>query len=73
MAIITSALKDHFKANLSIRFDIDENKKIPDDYPSSEENRKLELKNLMENSPRIQQLLDRVDGQIIGVKKKENI
>lgn len=71
LSIITNALKEHFKANLSIRFDIDQNKKTPADYPSDEEHRKLELKKLMENSPRIQKLLNRVEGQIVGVKKKK--
>ena len=70
--IITTALSEHFKAKVSIKFELDNSKTSPVDFISDEEHRKLELKRIMENSPRIKKLVEKVDGRVIGIKKREN-
>ncbi|NOY87910.1 MAG: hypothetical protein GXO93_00790, partial [FCB group bacterium] len=68
--LIVTTLKEHFKTNLSIKFDIDPKK---ENFNIKEQNlykkNNIDLEKLVEKSPRIKMLLDKVDGQIIGVKK----
>ncbi len=69
LSLITTVLREHFKANIHVKFDID-----PDNAPSSLENNKLrvssaEVERIIQNSPRLRRLLEKVDGEIIGIKK----
>ncbi len=66
--LITDALKEHYRANLSIRFDIDHSKKAPSLADEQNNGRAVDV-NELKSSPRIQMLLDKVDGEIIGAKK----
>ncbi len=69
LSLITSVLREHFKANISIRFEIDPDKPTP--IRATEENNgsSVDLKKLVEESPRIRELMEKVNGEIIGVKK----
>ncbi len=68
LSLITECLKDQFAANLSIKFDTERQK----DAGSTDTERKrrngVDVKKLLENSPRLQMLLEKVDGEIIGVR-----
>ncbi|MFZ5979014.1 MAG: DNA polymerase III subunit gamma/tau [Candidatus Zixiibacteriota bacterium] len=71
--LILQNLKEHYKANLSIIFDIDpkkENPKIVEEKNQQKQNH-IDKDKLMENSPHLKMLLDKVDGEIIGIKKAE--
>ncbi|MFQ5453039.1 MAG: DNA polymerase III subunit gamma/tau [Candidatus Zixiibacteriota bacterium] len=70
--LINSLLREHFKANLSIRFDIDHTKEADNDRAKPKKNNNINIEKLIENSPRIRKLLEKVEGQIIGVKKINN-
>jgi hypothetical protein len=69
MGVILQALRDHFKSNLTIRFDIDADR----DYAHAEADTKnitsVDAHKLVESSPRLKKLMELVDGQIIGVRK----
>jgi len=68
--LIVTILKEHFKANLSIKFDIDHKKEnLNIKKQNSYKNNNINLEKLVEESPRVKMLLDKVNGQIIGVKK----
>ncbi|KAA3634399.1 MAG: DNA polymerase III subunit gamma/tau [Calditrichaeota bacterium] len=68
--IITEALKEHFNANISISFIIDitkKSKRLEDDLNDSKQN----IDELLNKSPRLKSLIDKVDGKVIGIKKVE--
>ncbi|MBI5267728.1 MAG: hypothetical protein HY851_10895, partial [candidate division Zixibacteria bacterium] len=66
---ILQSLRNHFKSNLTIRFDIDAER----DYAHAEADTKnittIDANKLVESSPRLKKLMELVDGQIIGVRK----
>lgn len=71
--LILKTLKEHYKANLSINFTIDprlENPKLEQEEIKKKVNN-IDKNKLIENSPYLRQLLEKVDGEIIGVKKAE--
>lgn len=69
--LILKILKEHYKANLSINFTIDPKKENPklEQEESKKKFNHIDKKKLIENSPRLRKLLEKVDGEIIGVKK----
>lgn len=67
--LITTALKEHFKTNLSIKFEIDPEKKLPQYEHKNNSYSKADVDRLVESSPRIKKLLEKVNGEIIGVRK----
>jgi len=68
---ITAALREHFKANLNIRFAIDPDMKPPRAASEQTEKRTVNLKELVDKSPRIKHLMEKVDGEVIGVKDSQ--
>ncbi|MDH3938406.1 MAG: DNA polymerase III subunit gamma/tau [candidate division Zixibacteria bacterium] len=71
VSLIKAALADQFAANLSITFETDSQKddeKIDNDKKQSTS---VDLKKLVEESPRLQKLMEKVDGEIIGVRNGE--
>ena len=66
--VITEALRNHFGGNLSIRFGLatEEESQAPS-APVDE--KKVDVKSLIEKSPRLKWLIDRVDGEVIGTKE----
>lgn len=68
---ITNALRDYYKTNLTVRFDIDMSKEYPAGYVEQSTQKSVDPVKLVESSPRLKRLLDKVDGEIIGIKKVE--
>jgi DNA polymerase-3 subunit gamma/tau len=65
---VTELLRDHFKANLKISFDIDPDKTNPHEEDEKAQ-RPVQAGELLARSPELQKILKLVDGEIIGVKK----
>jgi DNA polymerase-3 subunit gamma/tau len=65
---VTELLRDHFKANLKISFDIDPDKTNPHEE-DEKARRPVQAGELLARSPELQKILKLVDGEIIGVKK----
>jgi DNA polymerase-3 subunit gamma/tau len=72
LSLIVAALREHYKANLSIAFDIDREKGTNSGNQKENILSKTEVDALVENSPRLKRLLTRVDGEIIGVRKTKD-
>lgn len=67
--LMTTALKEHFKASISIKFDIDPKKSVPPLENNERRVSKAEVARIIQSSPRLRMLLEKVDGEIIGIKK----
>jgi hypothetical protein len=72
LATITRVLARHFDSNLSVQFAVDESvdTSVPDEIPRRV--KKEDAEKLIEQSPRLKSLLDKVDGEIIGIRKVED-
>ena len=68
---INNALRDYYRANVTVRFDIDLSKEYPAGFAEQPAGQKVDPAKLVENSPRLQKLLTKVDGEIVGIKKVE--
>ncbi|PWB74778.1 DNA polymerase III subunit gamma/tau [candidate division GN15 bacterium] len=68
-SIIVRALRDHFRALVTIRFDIDQTKDHPAQAVEKVGQNRIDPRKLVEQSPRLKFLVDKVDGEIIGIKK----
>ncbi len=68
---ITNALRDYYRANVTVRFEIDMTKEYPAGFADQSAGQKVDPAKLVENSPRLKELLTKVDGEIIGIKKVE--
>jgi hypothetical protein len=66
---ILKALRDHFKALVTIKFEIDKTKEQPAQAGEKADGGRVDPKKLIESSPRLKFLVDKVDGDIIGIKK----
>ncbi len=66
---VNRALSEHFRANLRINVSIDPNHRSPEPKRQRKEYSKEEADKIVANSPRIQLLLKRVDGEVVGVRK----
>jgi len=71
LRLIQQTLRDCYRANLTVSFDIDHNKQEPLDG-DGEKKPEVDPQKLVENSPRLKNLLEKVDGEIIGIKKADN-
>lgn len=71
LSLITNCLQEHFEAGLSIRFEIDSGKQPAILETSKKTNSKEDVKKLIENSPRIRMLIEKTDGEIIGIRKRK--
>ncbi len=69
--LITKALRDQYKANVTIKCEIDPAKEHPTLVQEKAEASKFDPKQLIERSPRLKSILEKTDGEIIGVKKIE--
>ncbi len=72
LKIIIQALREFFKVSLSVQFDIDKQKEDPAIGENKRNRSQIDPKELIEHSPRLRSLLDKVDGEIIGIKKAED-
>ena len=71
LRLIQRTLRDCYRANLTVSFDIDHNKQESLDG-DGEKKPEVDPQKLVENSPRLKNLLEKVDGEIIGIKKADN-
>jgi len=69
LSLIGEALSHHFEAGLRIGFDLDPNARPPRSEAGADRERRIDVKQLMDKSPRIRALVEKVDGEIIGVRK----
>ncbi|MBD3258092.1 DNA polymerase III subunit gamma/tau [candidate division GN15 bacterium] len=65
--LISRTLREHYKTNLTIVFDIDHAKRDTDDDKKAAKP-KVTPNELVERSPRLRRLLERIDGEIIGIR-----
>jgi len=68
--LIASCLREHFGANLTIGFEVDINHK-PKETPVVSDEPRAQVSELVKNSPRLRMLLEKVEGEIIGVAKRK--
>jgi DNA polymerase-3 subunit gamma/tau len=70
LSLIKEAASQHYKTELSISFDID-----PEKQAETAENNngmtRADIDKLVENSPRLKSLIEKVEGEVIGVKKRK--
>jgi len=67
--LIMQVLRDFYKANIGLNFKIDPDKKNVLSGGDRSQKPKVDVNKLVENSPRIKMLIDKIDGEIIGVKQ----
>lgn len=68
-SIIVRALRDHFHALVTIKFDTDQGHEHPERASDKPNQNRIDPRKLLEASPRLKYLVDKVDGEIIGIKK----
>jgi len=71
MTLIMQVLRDYYKANIGINLKIDPDKKSVHAGADNIQKPKVDVNKLVENSPRIKMLIDKIDGEIVGVKQLE--
>ena len=69
LAMILRALREHFKANLTLKIGIDREKEHPTDLSDMKKREKIDPEKLLSGSPRLKMLVEKVNGEIIGIKK----
>lgn len=67
---IAEDLKQFFQARVSISFEVDQELKMLDKSEKKQVTRE-EINRLVDQSPRLKKLIEKVDGEIIGVRKVE--
>ncbi len=71
LSLIVATLGRQYEANLEVAFEIDATASHPRDNSDSESGHKANAKEILEQSPRIRQLVDKFDGEIVGVRKQK--
>ncbi len=72
LGTITEALREHFHASVNVQIDLDMNDhEKPALAGKSEQEAKIDVKSLIDRSERIKNIIERFDGEVIGVKKVE--
>jgi hypothetical protein len=69
MNLILRTLREHFRANLTVRFEVDMEKDYVRAEPEGNGVSLADARRLVDSSPRLKKLMEMVDGEIIGVKK----
>ena len=67
--LVEQTLRECYKANLSVSFETDSQKQ---DTAEDDSKAKVDPRELVDRSPRLKSLIEKVDGQIIGIKKAED-
>ena len=67
--LVEQTLRECYKANLSVSFETDSQKQ---DTYEDDSKAKVDPRELVDRSPRLKSLIEKVDGQIIGIKKAED-
>ncbi|HWR84153.1 MAG TPA: DNA polymerase III subunit gamma/tau [Candidatus Deferrimicrobium sp.] len=69
LRVITAALRDHLKANVRVTFRLENAGELPVSAVGLSHNSATQAAALIEQSPRLKRLLEKVDGEIIGTRK----
>ncbi|RKX22155.1 MAG: DNA polymerase III subunit gamma/tau [Candidatus Zixiibacteriota bacterium] len=72
LSIIVSELREFFKSNLKIRFVIDPNKKPEPAVKTVQPTDNVDLNKILKEDKNLKNLVDQIDGEIIGIKDAEN-
>ena len=72
MNLILTTLREHFRAGLTVRFDVDMEKDYARPEQATNTVSSTDARQLVDRSPRLKRLMDLVDGEIIGVKKHDS-
>lgn len=72
MAIIVAELREFFKSNLKISFVIDPNKKPEETAKAVKRAEDIDTDKILKGDKDLKNLVDQIDGEIIGVKDAEN-
>ena len=67
---IAEDLKQFFQANVGISFEVDKELKMPEITDKKQVSRD-QINQLVDQSPRLKKLIEKVDGEIIGIRKVE--
>jgi len=67
---ITDDLKQFFQSHVSISFEVDKELKMPENRDKKQVTRE-DINRLVDESPRLKKLIEKVDGEIIGIRKAE--
>ncbi|HOZ08768.1 MAG TPA: DNA polymerase III subunit gamma/tau [candidate division Zixibacteria bacterium] len=67
--VITTALREHYRAPLRIKFSLDPRRQGPGPTEEKRGLDRAQIEKLIADSPRIRRLLDLVEGEVIGVRK----
>jgi len=71
LSLIKEAASQHYRAELSISFDIDPEKQAPTSENGNNGMTRADIDKLVESSPRLKSLIEKVEGEVIGVKKRK--
>jgi DNA polymerase-3 subunit gamma/tau len=72
MSVITSSLREFFKTNLKISFEIDQEKKPAVLQKPSAKPEKIDAEKLLEEDEELKSIVERFDGEVVGKKKIED-
>lgn len=72
MSIISESLRDFFKTNLKVKFEVDLNKKNNIAPKASPQPEKLDTEKLLAEDDRLRNIVERFDGEVVGRKKVED-
>jgi hypothetical protein len=71
LSIITSELRDFFKTNLKIRFEIDANKRPAPAAETRPAIEKIDSQKLLDKDEKLKNLVEKFDGEIIGARDND--
>jgi hypothetical protein len=69
--LLQQCLREHYGTELSIRFMIDSEDKMGTLPGDARDRVRIEPRQLLEKSPRIKMLVEKVDGEILGVRRRK--
>ncbi|MFH1372542.1 MAG: hypothetical protein ABII79_01935 [bacterium] len=69
MRLITQILQQHFRAGLRLRFSMDDAAEPVKDGNDRKNSNSNDVARIVADSPRLKRLLEKVNGEIIGIKK----
>ncbi len=71
LSLILRTMREHFGTNLTISFDLDRTRLHPEQVQDKKSTPAIDGRKLVEESPALQALMAKVDGEVIGVRRIE--
>lgn len=71
MKMVSDNMTDYFNSTIRLDLILDKTRETASLNSSVQINREFDVKKLLENSPRLKELLGKVDGEIIGIRKNK--